>query len=125
MNQKKILFVDDDISIRQLHKQILENEGYHVEIARNGHEAIQVLAEKNVDMVITDILMPDIDGFELIMEIRRNHPQLKVMAISGGGRLSSDEYLTLANQLGVLYTLEKPFTKNQFVETVKQILYDE
>jgi len=119
---KRILFVDDDKSMRYLHSQMLEGESYDVHVACDGQEALDYLKIAPVDLVITDILMPEIDGFELMMEIRKSHPKIKVVAISGGGRLGPNEYLKLANQLGATFTLQKPYKKEELISMIHKIL---
>ena len=85
--------------------------------AADGRKGIAQLAEFDADIVITDIVMPDMDGMEVIRDIHAGYPEVKIIAISGGGRLQPESYLDVAQVLGVHATLKKPFDK-QALETV-------
>ena len=82
----------------------------------------RLLAEQEFGLVLTDVLMPDKDGIEVISELRRDHPNLPIIAMSGGGRLPRDGYLTIARHLGAHAILQKPFTIDQLVSTVDRLL---
>jgi YesN/AraC family two-component response regulator len=75
-----------------------------------------------VDLVITDVLMPEKDGLEVIMEIRAKLPQVKIIAISGGGRISHTDYLVAARRLGAHRTLSKPFIRQELLDTLHELL---
>ena len=105
---KKILIVDDEEVIRMLYGEELEEEGYEVATASNGRIGIQLYQSEPFDIVITDLIMPDMEGIETMMRLRKLDPGVKVIAISGGGRNRPDEYLHLAAKLGALSTFKKP-----------------
>lgn len=106
---KKLLVIDDDASMLEVLQQRLETEGYDVETAQNGVQALQLIRSCAYDLVITDIVMPDMDGIELIRALREEDPDAKIIAISGGGKVSSQHYLHLADRLGADCVLAKPF----------------
>jgi len=92
----RILVIDDDDQILRTLHQVLEMEGHEVVDTSNGKEGIKFFRENGADLIITDIVMPEKEGLETIMELRRDFPDIKVIAISGGGRVDPVSYLTLA-----------------------------
>jgi CheY-like chemotaxis protein len=86
---KRILVVDDEAQIRSMLTQMLEQEGYEVYTAENGEEGFTLVGRHSFDLVITDMIMPVKDGLKFIMELVRDYPDLKILAISGGGRHQS------------------------------------
>lgn len=104
-----ILIADDEDGLREIFAESLKLSGYRVHTAENGEAALKILKREAVDLLLTDILMPDVDGIELIMQVRRTYPDLKVLAMSGGGRTAADVLINIARRLGVHGTLEKPF----------------
>lgn len=117
-----ILVIDDDDSYRRVCGLALTGMGFQVLSAENGAKGLQCLAESAVDLVITDILMPDTDGIETIMTIRKNHPHLPMVAISGGGTVAAEQCLALSAKLGAVAALRKPFTLDELVDTVRRVL---
>ena len=117
-----ILVVDDDPEIRSTLKKILELSGHTVYTAASGIEAHQRLDEHPVDLMITDIVMPDQDGLEGMRQAREKRPSLPVIAMSGGGRLRTDNYLRLAKAFGATDVLEKPFDTASLLAKVERIL---
>lgn len=118
----RILFVDDEKALRNLYEKVLKQADYEVTTASNGKDGLNQLKNSAFDLVITDILMPDKDGIELINEIRKQYPNIPIIAVSGGGRMGSEIYLGLAQKLGAIEMLHKPFTKKQLLASVKRIL---
>jgi DNA-binding response OmpR family regulator len=118
----RILLVDDEASVRELMAIVLEAEGYSVTKAGDGNSALAALERESFDLVITDLVMPGKEGIETIMDIRQRWPQLKVIAMSGGGRGSANDYLDMAAQLGARRTLEKPFGSEDLVALVAEVL---
>ena len=108
-DHKSILVIDDEQLIRLQIRSALELEGYVVHEAANGNEGLARIAEAAPDVVITDILMPDKEGIETILELRRSHPKIRIIAISGGGRTGNKDFLRTAKHLGADRTLAKPF----------------
>ena len=117
-----ILIVDDDHQIRKLLVRLLEKEGNHVTVASNGDEAIKQYDKAHIDLVITDIVMPEKEGIETIMELKRLDPEIKIIAISGGGKVSPENYLGMAKSMGAIYTIEKPIDKNVLLDRVNAAL---
>jgi len=106
----RVLLVDDDEPLRKMLKFSLQKMGHVVDEARNGDEALRLCESEPPDLVLTDIIMPDKEGLGTILEIRQTYPHLKIIAMSGGGRTSSVDYLKIARRLGATHTLEKPFS---------------
>jgi CheY-like chemotaxis protein len=120
----KILVLDDEPSILLMIKKMLEKAGYEVIIASNGKEGMRLFESEKPDMVITDIIMPEKEGLETIFELRRMHPDLKIIAISGGGRISPDGYLPGAKLLGANMVFQKPLVQKDFLAAVASLLDD-
>ena len=119
---KRILVVDDEAQIRTMLTQMLELEGYTVHTAENGEEGLALVGKYAFDLVITDMIMPVKDGLKFIMELVRDYPDLRILAISGGGAIKAERYLTMAGYLGDIATLEKPFKREILLDLVsKQI----
>ena len=119
---KRILVVDDEAQIRTMLTQMLEQEGYTVHVAENGEEGMALVGRYAFDLVITDMIMPVKDGLKFIMELVRDYPELKILAISGGGAIKAERYLTMAGYLGDIATLEKPFKRDTLLEMVRNQL---
>ena len=118
----RLLVIDDDAAIRDGLSSLLRAEGHLVATAADGRAGLLHLAEHPVDLVITDILMPQQDGIETILELRRNHPQVKIVAISAGSRLEKGDYLNMAGKLGANRTLAKPFSPQALLDAVSACL---
>lgn len=118
----QILIIDDEPQIRSMLRQMLEREGYSVLDAANGREALRHLAQNPVDLVITDLIMPDMEGIETIRNLKQAHPGIDIIAISGGGRIGPDTYLELARKLGARFTFTKPIGRSELVTAVRSIL---
>jgi len=119
---RRILIIDDDHHILLMIKKMLEREGFEVDLASNGVEGLKLFKKIPVDLVITDIIMPEKEGLETIREMRRLRPDLKIIAMSGGGRISADNYLDAAKIFGASKVLGKPFSQKQLVSAVNDIL---
>lgn len=118
----KILLVDDDTQVRKMLKITLEREGYEVAEAADGNEAVRVYDPETTDLVITDIVMPEKEGIETIMELKAVNPGVKVIAISGGGRISPEDYLKWARRFGVANTFTKPVDREELLTSVAELL---
>ena len=118
----RILLVEDNDDLRAVLRTGLERAGYVVHAAVDGRAALRVLGQEPVDLVITDILMPDMDGLELIRSLRLSHPALPVIAISGGARLAMGDFLPVAKAFGAVQTLTKPFAISQLIEAVRALI---
>lgn len=118
----QLLLIDDDALVRSTLRQILERAGHTVLEASNGGEGLTRLAEQAIDLMITDIIMPEKEGVETIVEARKRHPTLPIIAISGGGRTKNMDFLEVARQVGATETLAKPFRPQILVELVAKLL---
>jgi len=118
----RILIIDDEAAIRNLLIKILEREGYKTISASDGKEGIRLYRENLADLIITDLIMPQKEGIETIMELRRDFRDVKVIAMSGGGRIDSDTYLQIAKTAGAIGTLAKPFDRKDVLKTVQDLL---
>jgi DNA-binding NtrC family response regulator len=118
----RILIIDDDTSMRSVLRRTLDRAGYQTTEASDVHGAIQLLATATFDAVVTDLLMPENDGIELIIHLRKENPRMPVLAISGGGRVSAEDYLEMARTLGATRVLAKPFEHDVFLATIREIL---
>lgn len=120
---KKILVVDDDAQMRDMISQMLEREGYVIACAADGNEALRRYRQTASDLVVLDILMPNKDGIETTMELKREFPGIRILAMSGGRRALSPQFnLDSAEVLGVDATLPKPFTREQLLKAVREAL---
>jgi CheY-like chemotaxis protein len=118
----RILLVDDDDMSRGAIHKMLERAGYAVESTSDGDEVIRMYGQQEADLVITDLIMPDKDGLEIIQDLRRLNPQVRILAISGGGRVDANEYLAVARKFGAVEVLSKPFTKDDLRKAVDAAL---
>ncbi len=121
---KKVLIIDDEEFVRLTLGQILKKAGFDVIDAANGELGLRKLRQQPVDLVITDIIMPEKEGIETIMDIRRDFPDLPIVAISGGGRSGNTDFLKVARALGATETLQKPFRVNEVLQAVHGALAD-
>lgn len=120
--QPSILVIDDDETIRVLLRAILEREGYRVVDALDGAKGIQRYRESPTDLVITDLIMPGKEGIETIRDLRREFPHVKIIAVSGGGRIGPESYLNMAKGVGALRTLCKPFDRMTLLTAIKEVM---
>ena len=113
---KTILIVDDDESTRRAVAELLEEAGYEVSEAANGKEALRSLARRKTQLVLTELVMPEADGLQLIQQLRKSDPEVRVIAMSGASR--AETYLSVARILGARATLQKPLPAEQLLQTV-------
>ncbi len=118
----RILVVDDDHDICEVLEMGLTHAGHEVRIAADGASALRLARAEPFDLIITDIFMPGKEGIETIMEIRRDFPAVKVVAMSGGGRTGDLHYLRDAVALGAVRTLRKPFGRAELLDAVRAAL---
>ncbi|MCL2789115.1 MAG: response regulator [Desulfobulbus sp.] len=121
----RILVIDDDDQIRTLLRQVMEWSGYEVIEACNGREGVQKCRKQTADLVITDLIMPEQEGLETISLLKKECPHLKIIAISGGGRIGPEAYLPAARELGADKVFSKPFDVRELAEAVKELLSHE
>jgi CheY-like chemotaxis protein len=106
----RVLLIEDDASVRRLVRRMLERGRHEVTEADNGRAGLDRLGSGVFDLVITDIVMPEMDGIELLIALRKHHPSLRVIAMSGGSRTGQMDFLGSAEKLGASAVLHKPFT---------------
>ena len=116
-----ILLIDDEENFRCVLKQVLVNAGFEVVEAANGAQGIQYFYEKPADMIITDIIMPEKEGIETIIELKNAFPNVKLIAMSGGGWYGTDIDFDMAKKLGAK-TLDKPFALQDLLDVVNELL---
>jgi len=119
----RILVVDDEAQIRVLLRQLLIREGYEVDEAPNGNIALKKFRENPFDLVIMDLIMPDKEGLETILELKKEFGEAKIIAISGGGRVGPDSYLKYAKGFGALHTLTKPIENAELLRAIREVLH--
>jgi len=119
---KSVLIVDDELGMREMVKQLLLNEACHVLEASNGKHAMEFLKNESPELVITDIIMEEMDGVEIIFEIRENYPDIKIIAMSGGSKISSEDYLESASDLGADRIFNKPFALSDMLNAIKELI---
>jgi DNA-binding response OmpR family regulator len=122
--RKRILVVDDDADIRSTLGKLLAMAGHEVLLAENGSEAKRLWREVGADLVIVDLLMPEKDGLETIIELRAHSPGIPIIAMSGGGTTKRMDLLPEAKLLGATVTINKPFSPADMVATVDSVLKD-
>jgi len=117
-----ILIIEDDIDLRRMLLRLLEREHYIIFEAGNGLEALNILYQYIPDLIITDIIMPDQDGIGTINTLRQKYPYIKIIAISGGGRMISKDYLKIAKMLGAHHVMQKPFDNQELLDKIKELI---
>ncbi len=123
MKPLTVLLADDEENIRILLGEWLAKLGCTVEVVASADDARKALARRVFDLVVTDVLMPDGDGIDLIDHVRQRHPATRVLAISGGGRyLGGDDCLKIARGFGAHAAAMKPFTRQQFLAAIAEAM---
>jgi CheY-like chemotaxis protein len=120
-NRIQILVIDDDELVRETLESLLRGSGYDVTSAADGRRGLDALARNTPDFVITDIYMPEKEGIETIVDIRRNYPDIKIIAMSGGADVGSMPVLQLAEMVGADRVLKKPFRTSEIVEAIESL----
>jgi len=118
----RILVIDDDEQVLDMLYESLTREGYDVLRASNGEQGLRLYRQEPVDLIITDIIMPEKEGIETIIELRQDFPDVKIIAMSGGGRIGTKDYLHLAKIFGVQRTFTKPVAREQLLDAIKALL---
>ena len=128
----KILIIDDEEDVRIALKQVLERAGYEVSVAATGYEGLELMDREGADLVITDVIMPGIDGIAAARKIREKFRNTRIVVISGGGKIapepyepdaiSTRAYLASASSAGADRTLAKPFDRDELLEVVSSLL---
>jgi CheY-like chemotaxis protein len=118
----QILLIDDDELVRAMLARTLTYFGHVVIDARNGKEGLEHFRASGADLVITDIVMPEMEGFEVLIELRKVRPPVKVIAMSGGGRQTPADVLRIATHLGASKVLAKPFSNEELMTAINDLL---
>lgn len=118
----RILVVDDEAAFRGTLREVLEDAGHEVVEASDGAQGLRMAGEMAPDLIITDIVMPGMEGMETIGEIRRRHPRVKLIAMSGGGSVGGSNYLDIALRLGAHRVLSKPFAMAELIDSVADLV---
>jgi len=120
----RILIIDDEPQIRSMLMLMLERDGYEVIEAPDGVEGIKIYRQNPADLIITDLIMPNKDGIGMIIDLKKEFPDVKIIAMSGGGLNKPDGYLKGAKKLGAACTLTKPIDREEMLEAVRDTLND-
>jgi len=128
----KIIVIDDEEDIRNVLKQVLERAGYDVAVAESGKEGLEMLEQEGADLVITDVIMPGMDGVSLAREIRDKYRDTRILVISGGGNVAPESYepgaicttafLSSAKNAGADRTMTKPFDRQDLMRIITELL---
>ena len=118
----RILVIDDDEIMNDMIVQLLSEVGYEAEGAEDGSIGLKLLESRAFDLIVTDIIMPDTEGLETIVAIRKKNKSVPIIAVSGGGKLGPEQYLHMAKHFGADYAFQKPFYKEPFLAAVRECL---
>lgn len=118
----RILVIDDEELARFTIREILESAGFEVDEAENGRIGVEKQQATPFDLIITDIIMPEKEGVETIIDLKQAFPNLRIIAISGGGRTRNLDFLKLSERFGASKLLAKPFTEGQLLEAVAEVM---
>ncbi|MGD8990565.1 MAG: response regulator [Desulfobacterales bacterium] len=118
----RILIIDDESQIRSMLRLMLERGGYEVIEAADGMEGIRQYRDNPADLIITDLIMPNKDGIGMIIELKKEFPRVKIIAMSGGGVNRPEGYLDGAKKLGATRTLTKPIDRDEMLNAIKETL---
>ncbi len=119
-----ILIIDDDATMRDVLSEMMQMEGFDATVAEDGLKALKLLEQSAFDCIITDIIMPEKEGLETILYVRKTYPDIPIIAMSGGARIKPESYLDIAIQFGARYVFSKPFEKKEFMAAIKNCLAD-
>jgi len=120
-----VLLVEDDKELREMLKMSLLRRSFTVLEAENGKDAITHFKPLITDLVVTDLIMPEEDGLKVVIKLRELKPSIKIIAISGGGKVGPGSYLNLAKALGADAIYSKPFSINDLILKIEQLLDNE
>jgi DNA-binding response OmpR family regulator len=118
---KTILVIEDNVNMMNMMRDLLSRSGYHVLAAVDGVAGMKVYGKAKPDLVITDIIMPDKEGLEVIMDLVKEQPRPKIIAMSGGGMMDPRTYLSLADKLGADEVIQKPFRPAELLALIEKL----
>lgn len=119
---ERLLVIEDDPDLLAVMARVLTRAGYHVDAAGSGKKGLAFAEAARPSLVLTDIIMSDMDGIEVLLSLKKRRPGVPVVAVSGGGRLPGSEFLDLASSLGAAATLCKPFSSEELLAVVQETL---
>ena len=119
--KRKVLIIDDNTDVLNMLYNLINRSGFETYSANDGDEGLKIFREISPDLVITDIIMPNKEGLEVIMELKKSLVRPKIIAISGGGKLTPESYLPLAKRLGADHVLEKPFLPSELLRLIHSL----
>lgn len=122
MSKARVVVIDDNPAICDILSKVLTREGHLVETASDGVRGEALVLEAHTDLVVTDIIMPNREGLETIIALKKARPELRIIAISGGGRMRKLDVLQLAERIGADRVLEKPLDRQAFLAAVAELL---
>ncbi|WP_286829729.1 MULTISPECIES: response regulator [Kordiimonas] len=117
-----ICLIEDDPTIRKALSKVLEREGHFVAVCSNGREGLNIASSRRFDLVITDIIMPEVEGIEVIQKLRQHQPDLRIIAMSGGGRVGNTDFLEIAKSIGAHEVLYKPVTRTEVMQAIERCM---
>jgi DNA-binding response OmpR family regulator len=120
-----VLVIDDELEIQDLLVQMLSNEGHTVFSASDGNQGLDVVHTKQIDIVITDIVMPEKGGIETIIDMHKEYPGIKILPMSGRINMELDVFTNLCNYFGAAQGLAKPFGREELLKAVNSLLDDD
>jgi DNA-binding response OmpR family regulator len=115
----RILLIDDDAAVRESLRLVLEASGHQVRSADSGDSGLDAAGDFHPDIILTDIIMPGCEGIETIMTLKTRYPAIRIIAMSGGGRVGNRDYLDLARDVGADAVLQKPFDADAILDLVQ------
>ena len=121
IRRRSVMVIDDEVLVRDTLRRALEGAGIEVVEAADGNEGLKAYLAKPTDVVVTDILMPEKEGIETIIELKREHPNVKIVAISGGDRTGNTDFLEMAGLLGADRIMQKPFRPKELLATIEDL----
>lgn len=116
----RVLLIDDEPMVRKIVRKMLERSGHDVTEAENGRFGLEELKRGSFDLVMTDIIMPEVEGIEVVMTVGQQYPNTRTIAMSGGGRTGNAYFLDVAAKLGASAALQKPFTHADLLKAIDQ-----
>jgi DNA-binding response OmpR family regulator len=125
MQNSRVLLIEDDDLFRKSLRLMLQNRGFAVTEAIDGVAGLKCLQSESFDLIITDLIMPEKEGVQMIREIRQRHPSIKIIAISGGGRIEPGEHLPTARKVGANACLRKPFSMESLFTAISKVFEEE
>lgn len=119
---KRVCIIDDDMEMLHLLRQLLSKKGYYVAYFQDSQEGIAAIESQKFDLLVTDILMPEVDGIEVLRRAQKLNKDLACIAISGGGSLIPVDYLAIVKTMGIKHAFAKPLNLTEFEAAVDMLM---